>query len=81
MSANDPSRQWRSQYGANGARAPPETPKVTCAIRPDPMRFLRGWGLGVGVNHWMDVQNTSPSANWRVNEQPASCGHCSTLIQ
>jgi hypothetical protein len=49
--------QWHSQYGVNGARAPPETPKVTCEIRPDPMGFLRG-----GVGNWMDVQNTSPSA-------------------
>ena len=32
--------QWRSQYGANGAAAPPELPKVTPPICPDPLSFF-----------------------------------------
>ena len=32
--------QWRSQYEANGAAAPPELPKVTPPICPDPLSFF-----------------------------------------
>ena len=42
--------QWRSQYGANGAAAPPELPKVTPPICPDPLSFFQvvvGGGGGV----------------------------------
>ena len=34
--------QWRSQYGANGAPAPPGLPRTISANRAYPIRFLEG---------------------------------------
>ena len=38
--------QWRSQYGANGATAPPGPPRTTYVIRANPMRYSGGEGGG-----------------------------------
>ena len=38
--------QWRSQYGANGATAPPGPHRTTYVIRANPMRYSGGEGGG-----------------------------------
>ena len=35
-------QQWRSQYGANGALAPPGLPRTISANRANPIRFFGG---------------------------------------